>query len=143
MRAIATVLAIFGLVAQGNPIWKREFTSEEFLQLNVQQVFHEWTRDFNRNYGTIEESAHRYGIWLQNLERISQTNSQKLSYKLRLNQFADLTDDEFRAKVHGSKGACYQRNKKSQESQQTFLMEQTCHYQVHSLHQLIGQHKVL
>jgi len=112
MRAIATVLAIFGLVAQGNPIWKREFTSEEFLQLNVQQVFHEWTRDFNRNYGTIEESAHRYGIWLQNLERISQTNSQKLSYKLRLNQFADLTDDEFRAKVHGSKGACYQRNKK-------------------------------
>jgi len=81
------------------------------LQLNVQEAFHEWAKDFNRNYPTIEESAHRYGIWLHNLERISQTNSQQLSYKLRLNQFADLTDDEFRLKVHGSKGSCYQRNK--------------------------------
>jgi C1A family cysteine protease len=111
MKAIATVLAFLGLVVNGNPIWKKEFRNEDFLQLNVQEVFHEWVKDFNRNYPTIEETAHRYGIWLHNLERISQTNSENLPYKLRLNQFADLTDDEFRLKVHGNNGACYQSNK--------------------------------
>jgi len=111
MKAIATVLALFGLVVNGNPLWKRELTTEEFMQLNTLEVFHEWSRDFSRNYATIEESAHRYTIWLTNLERIANTNSQELSYKLRLNQFADLTDDEFRVKVHGHKGSCLQSNK--------------------------------
>jgi C1A family cysteine protease len=108
MRAITTVLAIFGLLANGNPIWKKEFTTDEFLELNTHDVFQSWSEHFGRNYASIEEKAHRYAIWINNLERISQTNSKRLSYKLRLNQFADLTDDEFRVKVHGHKGSCFQ-----------------------------------
>jgi len=129
MRAIATVLAIFGLVANGepmwkkpitdvDPIWKREFTADEFMRLNPQEIFHAWSHDFGRAYTTIEESAHRFAIWVSNLERISQTNSQQLSYKLRLNQFADLTDDEFRMKVHGNLGSCLQNKKKKFQKSQ-------------------------
>jgi len=112
MKAIATVIAIFSVLASGNPIWKKEFTNEEFLGMNTNEVFKQWSKDFSKHYITIEESAHRYSIWLQNLERIAQTNSQKLSYKLRLNQFADLTEDEFKLKVHGTKGSCYQKDDK-------------------------------
>jgi cathepsin L len=108
MKALATILAILGVIARGNPIWKKEFTTEEFLALNPHDVFDAWTKDFDRNYPTLEERAHRYAIWVTNLERISHTNSLDLSYKLRLNQFADLTDDEFRVKVHGHRGSCYQ-----------------------------------
>jgi len=110
MKTIATVLAILGLVANGQPLWKKEFTADDFMQLNTKEVFQAWAQDFGKAYTTIEESAHRFAIWVTNLERISQTNSQKLSYKLRLNQFADLTDDEFKVKVHGSKGSCLQHN---------------------------------
>jgi len=110
MKAIATVLALFGLVANGQPLWKKEFTADEFMQLNTREVFQAWAQDFGKTYATIEESAHRFSLWVANLERISQTNSQKLSYKLRLNQFADLTDDEFKVKVHGHKGSCLQHN---------------------------------
>jgi len=109
MKAIATILALFGMVANGQ-IWKKEFTTEEFLILNPREVFEAWEKDFAKSYESLEERAHRYAIWVNNLERISHTNSQKLSYKLRLNQFADLTDDEFRLQVHGTTGSCFKGN---------------------------------
>jgi len=40
------------------------------------------------------------------LFKIASVNSQDLTFKLRLNQFGDLTMDEFRLKVHGHKGSC-------------------------------------
>jgi len=116
MKTIACLaLAILGVFGsqenKANPIWKREFTLDEFNVMNTIHVFREWSKDYNRNYHTIEEETLRYKIWYENLGRISQTNSKNLSYKLRLNQFADLTDDEFRMKVHGSKGSCYRDDK--------------------------------
>jgi C1A family cysteine protease len=102
------------MIANGNPIWKKEFTNEEFLKMNTVEVFQAWAKDFNKEYSTIEENANRYSIWLSNVQRISHTNSQDLTYKLRLNQFADLTDDEFRLRVHGSKGSCYNAKHRSQ-----------------------------
>jgi len=111
MKTIATVLAILGMVANGQG-WKKEFTTEEFLILNTHDVFEEWIKDFGKQYTSLDERAHRYAIWITNLERISHTNSQKLSYKLRLNQFADMTDDEFKLQVHGTTGSCFKGNNK-------------------------------
>jgi len=99
------------LVANGQ-VWKKEFTTEEFMLLSHHEVFDAWAKDFERHYESLEERAHRYAIWITNLERISHTNSQRLSFKLRLNQFADLTDDEFRLKVHGTTGSCFKDNNK-------------------------------
>jgi len=110
-----TILGVFGNTQKDTivtPIWKKEFTLDEFNEMNTAHVFKQWSQDFGRSYATIEEESRRYKIWYENLGRIASTNSQELSYKLRLNQFADLTDDEFRLKVHGKKGACYQGNKK-------------------------------
>jgi len=111
MKAIATLLAVFGVLSKGDSIWKQEFTNEQYLAMNTAQVFKDWSKDFNKAYSDVEETAHRYSVWLTNLERIAQSNSLPLTYKLRLNQFADLTDDEFREKVMGSKGACYRSKK--------------------------------
>jgi C1A family cysteine protease len=109
MKSLATIIAIFGMVANGQ-IWKKEFTTEEFLLLDTHYIFDAWTKDFGKSYESLEQRAHRYAIWINNLERITHTNSQKLTYKLRLNQFADLTDDEFRLQVHGMTGSCYKGN---------------------------------
>jgi C1A family cysteine protease len=109
MKTLATVFAILGMVANGQ-VWKKEFITEEFLILNTHDVFEAWIKDFSKQYESLDERAHRYAIWVSNLERIAHTNSQKLSYKLRLNQFADLTDDEFRLRVHGTTGSCFKGN---------------------------------
>jgi C1A family cysteine protease len=42
---------------------------------------------------------------------------------LRLNQFADLTSDEFRLQVHGTKGSCFQWNRTSTSSSKLSLNE--------------------
>jgi len=105
------LVGVFGNIVPEQPVWKKEFTLDEFEQMNTIYVFRQWAKDFARHYHTIDEETLRYKIWYENLGRISKTNSQKLSYKLRLNQFADLTDDEFRMKVHGSKGSCYRNDK--------------------------------
>jgi len=114
MKTIACVaLAILGVMSSqdhtmlGAPIWKKEFTLAEFSDMNTVHVFKQWAKDFDRAYQTIDEETRRYKIWYENLGRIATSNTQQLSYKLRLNQFADLTDDEFQMKVHGKKGSCY------------------------------------
>jgi len=115
MKTIACIalalVGVFGNLTPEQPCWKKEFDLQDFNQMNTIYVFKQWARDFNRNYRTIEEESRRYKIWYENLGRISQTNSQQLSYKLRLNQFADLTDDEFRLKVHGHQGSCFRNDK--------------------------------
>jgi len=75
-------------------------------------VFEDWHKKFGRNYASEAEEAHRYGIFLDNLWNIADTNSRGLSYKLKLNQFADLTTEEFRLKVHGKSGSCLRQEDK-------------------------------
>jgi C1A family cysteine protease len=42
------------------------------------------------------------------MKKITDMNDQDLSFKLRMNQFGDLTDDEFKIQIHGHKGSCLQ-----------------------------------
>jgi len=108
MKAVAIALTLAALTVNSDPtIWKKEFALEEYKDLNTLLVFKEWAKDFAREYSGVENAAHRYKIWLENLQGIAEHNSKQSSYKLRLNQFADLTSDEFRLKVHGKQGSCY------------------------------------
>jgi len=87
MKAVACVaLAIIGVFAtqpKEQPVWKKEFTLDEFSQMNTVYVFKEWAKSFGRHYQTIEDETLRYKIWYENLGRISSTNTKNLSYKLR------------------------------------------------------------
>jgi len=98
--------------------WKTEFTKEQLNDLDTRGVFEEWHKTFARNYVSEAEEAHRYGIWLDNLWRISDSNSQNHPYKLKLNEFGDLTEEEFRIKVHGPTGSCLGQNDKVALKQQ-------------------------
>ncbi len=40
------------------------------------------------------------------MEKICASNNQDLTYKLRMNQFGDLTDEEFKIRIHGHTGSC-------------------------------------
>jgi len=109
MKAVLSLL--LGAV-YATPEWQQEVTMAELQNINTLQVFNQWSQVYERNYATTEEAADRYMIWLDNLYTIADYNSQDLTFKLRLNQFGDMTGDEFRQYVHGDLGSCLDPIKK-------------------------------
>lgn len=83
---------------------------EHFNSMNHKAVFDEWRQEFNRTYVSIEEEGHKFITWLDNWHKILKHNHESgASYTLRLNQFGDMTSQEFRDYVHGPKGSCLKR----------------------------------
>jgi len=105
MKTIVTTLAVTSLVfGLDQDAWKQEFT--DFDSLDHQAIWQQWKAAFGREYSSLEQEATKYAQFLDNMKTIADVNSQDLRYKLRLNQFGDMTPDEFRLFVHGSKGSC-------------------------------------
>jgi len=110
--------------------WSTEFTKEDLHDLDTHFVFGQWHKKFERNYPTQTEEAHRYSIWLDNLWRISDYNSRGLTFKLKLNQFGDLTEEEFRLQVHGTTGSCIPSKDKLNSLQPGKQSTSNVHYTV-------------
>ncbi|XP_063380503.1 guanylate cyclase 32E-like [Cydia fagiglandana] len=72
------------------------------LQQNVTDLFERFKLAHNRQYKNIEEHFMRLSVFLKNVRYIQSVNSQQGSYKLSVNQFADLTEDEL-ALLSGTK----------------------------------------
>jgi cathepsin L len=98
--------AVLALLLGVAVAWDREYTLDEVHDIDTLSVFEDWARAFDRVY-TLEEESSRYLQWLSNLYTIADYNSQDLTFKLRMNQFGDMTKDEFRQYVHGNDGACF------------------------------------
>jgi len=58
--------------------------------------FEQWKAANNKSYKTDLEEAGRRHIFEQNLAYVNKHNSEKHSYSLAMNKFADLTNDEFK-----------------------------------------------
>jgi len=99
--------AVFALLLGAASAWDQEYTMDEVKGMNHRATFKAWAQAFGRNYSSIDEESSKFLVWLDNLHLIAGTNSKDLSYKLGLNQFSDLTGDEFRRYVHGDDGACF------------------------------------
>ena len=72
-------------------------------QLNLAQehgdLFVQWRKKFGKKYSAEEESA-KQAVWKDNLDTITAHNAQfdkgLMTYKMGLNQFSDLSADEFK-----------------------------------------------
>merc|ERR1719174_2723905 len=73
------------------------FLSEE----SHQQAFEKFLKDFEKAYETAEEKATRYGIFKENRVYIKKMNEDNDGVTFDINQFADLTHDEFAEKYIG------------------------------------------
>ncbi|KAG9144403.1 hypothetical protein Leryth_017540 [Lithospermum erythrorhizon] len=90
------------------------------LQEESMIVRHEqWMAQHGRSYKDIEEKAKRFSIFKNNVEYIDAVNNAGTrTYKLGVNKFADLTNEEFRATSNGYKQAPFPRSCKA-----TFMYE--------------------
>uniref|UniRef100_A0A7C8ZKQ6 Phospholipase A(2) n=2 Tax=Opuntia streptacantha TaxID=393608 RepID=A0A7C8ZKQ6_OPUST len=70
----------------------------------VMALYEAWLVKHGKKYhGLGGEKEHRFNIFKDNLRYIDEHNSQNRSYKLGLNRFADLTNEEFRSRYLGTK----------------------------------------
>lgn len=71
------------------------------------KVFKKWQHHFSKWYDSIEDEANRFVIFIENWRYIHNHNKNSgASYILGLNEFADLTSNQFRLRVHGHTGSC-------------------------------------
>jgi len=90
MKVVAAILAIAAMAAAIN-IDEKEF----MFQFSRFQI------NFNKTYQTIEEHAARYAIFKDNYQSIVEHNLKGLSWYQGVNEFADQTWMEFKAKHLG------------------------------------------
>ncbi|KAJ1436719.1 Peptidase C1A, papain C-terminal [Sesbania bispinosa] len=69
----------------------------------VMTMYEKWLVKHGKVYNAIGEKDKRFEIFKDNLRFIDQQNAQNLTYKLGLNRFADLTNEEYRAKYLGTR----------------------------------------
>ncbi|XP_011041169.1 PREDICTED: xylem cysteine proteinase 2-like [Populus euphratica] len=64
-------------------------------------LFESWISKHQKIYESIEEKWHRFEIFKDNLFHIDETNKKVVNYWLGLNEFADLSHEEFKNKYLG------------------------------------------
>ncbi|XP_004253117.1 cysteine protease XCP1-like [Solanum lycopersicum] len=70
---------------------------------NIINLFETWMERHNKIYKSIEEKLHRFEIFRDNLKHINERNNIVSNYSLGLNDFADLSHDEFKKMYLGLK----------------------------------------
>jgi C1A family cysteine protease len=64
--------------------------------MDAAEEFHKFTKKHNKRYETRTEFNKRYKVWKDNLDFVRSWNSDgSTGFKVGMNEFADLTDDEF------------------------------------------------
>ncbi|XP_039145600.1 cysteine protease XCP1-like [Dioscorea cayenensis subsp. rotundata] len=77
--------------------------SEDDLKTEDRSIdlFESWLAKHGKSYASFEEKWRRFEVFLDNLKHINERNKQISSYFLGLNEFADMTHEEFKAKYLG------------------------------------------
>jgi C1A family cysteine protease len=69
-------------------------------ELQYQQLFISYTNQYNKVYDSNDLFFQRYNAFKANVEYINNRNQQNLTFTLGINQFTDLTNEEFRATLN-------------------------------------------
>ncbi|KAL9237989.1 hypothetical protein vseg_012473 [Gypsophila vaccaria] len=69
----------------------------------VMSMYESWLVKHGKNYNALGEKERRFNIFKDNLRFIDQRNAENRSYKLGLNRFADMTNEEYRSKYLGTR----------------------------------------
>ena len=101
MRTIVA-LTIIGSILLGTAIFKLASNKVETRSSNddiptyIADSFSHWKQKYGRSYGVDSENSYRLRVFAENFKTVSDSNNQGHSYKLALNNFADMTAEEFK-----------------------------------------------
>lgn len=78
-------------------------TSSDRTETEVKALYESWLVKHSKNYNALGEKERRFEIFKDNLRFIDEHNKQSRTYKVGLNRFADLTNEEYRSVYLGAK----------------------------------------
>ncbi|GJR18898.1 cysteine protease XCP1-like protein [Tanacetum coccineum] len=92
------------------------YTPEDLTCIDkVINLFESWVSKHGKFYDILEEKLHRLEIFKDNLKHIDETNKKLSNYWLGLNEFADLSHEEFKIMFLGLKGELPEKREESSE----------------------------
>ncbi|GJR39306.1 cysteine protease XCP1-like protein [Tanacetum coccineum] len=93
------------------------YTPEDLTCIDkVINLFESWVSKHGKFYDSLEEKLHRLEIFKDNLKHIDETNKKASNYWLGLNEFADLSHEEFKNMFLGLKGELPEKREESSEA---------------------------
>nr|AAR92154.1 putative cysteine protease 1 [Iris x hollandica] len=100
MAAFKTVKLLPALALLIVAIWASQGEAGRSLGENKSMLerHEQWMAQHGRVYKNAAEKAHRFEIFRANVERIESFNAENHKFKLGVNQFADLTNEEFKTR---------------------------------------------
>ncbi|XP_047319017.1 ervatamin-B-like [Impatiens glandulifera] len=96
--SLSLMLADMSIVEYDNNYLSKSRTDEEMMN-----IYKKWMVENGKVYNGIEEFEKRFNIFKDNLVFIDDHNSENRTYKVGLNVFSDLTDEEYRSYYLGLK----------------------------------------
>jgi len=119
LKAVIAFVAVIGTVlgapkfSYNGESWKKEIDLVDYGKMDLKHAWNDWMEYFGKKYGSVNEEYYRFGVFLQNLQKIAMWNTETTNDAiLRPNQFADLTNEEFVEYVHGKNGKCFSAKNK-------------------------------
>ncbi|KAK6152749.1 hypothetical protein DH2020_012388 [Rehmannia glutinosa] len=119
---IATLLIIsFALSTHAtdnyeNTLFPKTLRSEE----QVKGLYENWLARHGKNYNAIGEKDKRFEIFKDNLRFVEEHNTANRTYKVGLNRFADLTNEEYKSLYLGTRSDAKRRFVKSKNGSRRY-----------------------
>jgi len=103
MKAI--VLALLAMLLAFSAVTLFNTTTEESLEskkwAKVAAAFAKWQSEYGKSYETNGDAAYRFAVFAKNLKWIEKENKKQSETEYGVNQFTDLTQEEFAATYLG------------------------------------------
>ncbi|KAG8494520.1 hypothetical protein CXB51_012164 [Gossypium anomalum] len=100
MASISQCLALIFVLG----IWASQASSRSVPEVSMSDRFEQWVSSYSRLYQDAAEKEKRFQIFKENMEYIESHNGDtNKKYKLGVNEFTDLTNEEFKAMRNGYK----------------------------------------
>ncbi|KAL2522584.1 Cysteine proteinase RD21a [Forsythia ovata] len=88
----------------------------------VKGLYEWWLARHGKVYNGLEEKDKRFEIFKDNLKFIDEHNTENRTYKVGLNQFADMTNEEYRSMLLGTRTESKRRLVKSKNASQRYAI---------------------
>lgn len=113
---MACSFCLFASLAFGRDFSIVGYSSEDLNSMDkLIELFESWMSKHGKIYETIEEKLLRFEIFKDNLKHIDDRNRVVSNYWLGLNEFADMSHQEFKNKYLGLKADSSRRRESTEE----------------------------
>jgi Cathepsin propeptide inhibitor domain (I29)/Papain family cysteine protease len=98
MNKSTILVALLAVIAAGALYKFKNLDSINEVPQEVVFAFNQWKMTQKKLYASPEEHNHRLNVFHLNYVKVNSVNQQKLSYTFKLNDFSDLSHEEFSAR---------------------------------------------